>query len=164
LRAVIGLLVTMILWAGGHQPAVAQHAEGSLPHDFDQPIGLYKTALGTFTRPISSSNPEAQAYFNQGFQLMYAFARPEAGRSFREAQKRDPNCAICYWGEAWAWGPYISEGRTPEHETRAYAAIQKALALANAHASIKEKAFIDALRVRHTGRFEAERRTPADRA
>ena len=40
--------------------------------------------------------------------MMYAFAKPEAVRSFREAWKRDPNCAICYWGEAWAWGSYLN--------------------------------------------------------
>ena len=38
-----------------------------------QPIPLYKVGLGTFTRKISSSNAEAQAYFDQGFQLMYSF-------------------------------------------------------------------------------------------
>jgi tetratricopeptide (TPR) repeat protein len=144
--------------------ALAQHAEGALPHDFDESIKLYKVGLGTFTRPISSKNAEAQAYFNQGFQLTYAFARAEAGRSFREAQKRDPDCAICYWGEAWVWGPYISEGRTPEHETRAYAAIQKASTLAGTHADAKEKALIDAMRARYTGKFEGERRAAADRA
>ena len=41
---------------------------------------------------------------DQGFQLMYAFTKEHAARSFREAWKRDPDCAICYWGEAWAWG------------------------------------------------------------
>jgi tetratricopeptide (TPR) repeat protein len=142
----------------------AQHAEGALPHDFDEPIKLYKVGLGTFTRPISSKSAEAQAYFNQGFQLMYAYARAEAGRSFREAQRRDPGCAICYWGEAWVWGPYISEGRTAEHETRAYAAIQKARSLADAHTDAKEKALIEAMGARYTGRFEGERRVAADRA
>jgi tetratricopeptide (TPR) repeat protein len=135
-----------------------------LPHDFDEPIKLYKVGLGTFVRPISSKNTEAQAYFNQAFQLTYAFARVEAGRSFREAQKRDPDCAICYWGEAWVWGPYISEGRTAEHETRAYTAIQKARSLADAHADAKEKALITAMGARYTGRFEGERRVAADRA
>ncbi len=158
----VGVLVTVLLCCW-HELARAQHAEGSLPHDFNEPIGLYKTALGTFTRPISSSNAEAQAYFNQGFQLMYAFARAEAGRSFREAQKRDPNCAICYWGEAWAWGPYISEGRTPEHEARAYAAIQKAASLAGSHANPKEQAFIRAMGTRYTGRFDAARKADEDR-
>jgi len=163
-RAAVTLLVASALGAGGRYTALAQHGEGSLPHDFDQPIGLYKTALGTFTRPISSSNPEAQAYFNQGFQLMYAFARAEAGRSFREAQRRDSSCAICYWGEAWAWGPNISEGRMGEHEVRAYAAIQTARSLAEAHASPKERAFIQAMAARYSGHFDAARKAEEDRA
>ena len=44
--------------------------------------------------------------------MMYAFAKPEAVRSFREAWKRDPDCAICYWGEAWAWGSYLNAPMT----------------------------------------------------
>jgi hypothetical protein len=79
------LLAAAVTWCAGG--AAAQHIEGALPHDFDEPIRLYTTALGPFTRPISSPNADARAYFNQGFQLMYAFARGEAGRSFREAQK-----------------------------------------------------------------------------
>jgi tetratricopeptide (TPR) repeat protein len=166
-RPIIPLTLSIALltfFCGATQSIVAQHAEGSLPHDFDEPIGLYKTILGTFTRPISTTNAEAQAYFNQGFRLMYALARAEAGRSFREAQKRDPDCAICYWGEAWAWGPNISEGRTPEHEVRAFAAIQKARALAEKHASPKERAFIQAMAARYTGHFDAARKSDEDRA
>jgi len=163
-RAVIVVLAISAFFIWAQSRAFGQHAEGALPHDFDESIRLYKTGLGPFTRPISSNNAEAQAYFNQGFQLMYAFARAEAGRSFREAQKRDPDCAICYWGEAWVWGPYISEGRTPEHETRAYAAIRKARGLANAHADAKERAFIEAMSARYTGQFEGERSVAADRA
>src|SRR5262249_51560257 len=64
LRVAFGLLVSGALCTRG--PAIAQHAEGSLPQDFNEPIGLYKTALGKFDRPISSSTAEAQAYFNQG--------------------------------------------------------------------------------------------------
>ena len=128
---------------------VAQHYEHPLPADFNEPIRLYTTGLGTFTRPISSSNPEAQAYFNQGFQLMYGFAKVEAGRSFREAQKRDPDCAICYWGEAWAWGPYVNGRMTAAHAERAHAAIQKAVALADKHANPKEQALIRAMSVRY---------------
>jgi tetratricopeptide (TPR) repeat protein len=155
--SVLLLALTLELYGGQREPALAQHVEGSLPHDFDEPIRLYTVGLGTFTRPISSSNPEAQAYFNQGFQLMYGFAKAEAGRSFREAQKRDPQCAICYWGEAWAWGPYVSEGMTAEHEARAYAAIQKALGLADARANAKERMFIRAMGVRYADRFDPVR-------
>lgn len=129
--------------------AAAQHYEHPLPADFNEPIRLYTSGLGTFTRLISSSNAEAQAYFNQGFQLMYGFAKVEAGRSFREAQKRDPDCAICYWGEAWAWGPYVNGRMTAAHAERAYAAIQKAVALAEAQANPKEQALIRAMSVRY---------------
>src|SRR5262245_41205071 len=67
-------------------------------------IPLYKTGLGTFTRPIASKVPGAQAYFDQGLQMMFSFAKREAVQSFRAAWKLDPDCAICFWGEAWAWG------------------------------------------------------------
>ena len=95
---------------------------------------------------------------------MYAFAKAEAGRSFREAQRRDPKCAICYWGEAWAWGPYVN-GRMNAHDAqRAYAAIQKALSLAD-RASPKERSFIEAMGVRYVERFDPETRiTTQDRA
>ena len=134
--------------------AAPQHEEHPLPADFDEPIRLYATALGTFTRPISTPVAEAQAYFNQGFRLMYAFARPEAGRSFREAQRRDPTCAICYWGEAWAWGSYVNGRMTSQQAPRAYAAIQKALSLAGRHASGSEQALIRALAMRYTSSFD----------
>lgn len=164
-RIASGLLLALALALHGSQrnPAVAQHVEGSLPHDFNEPIRLYTVGLGTFTRPISSPNAEAQAYFNQGFQLMYGFAKAEAGRSFREAQTRDPQCAICYWGEAWAWGPYVSEGMTAEHGARAYAAVQKALGLAGAHANAKEKALIQAMAVRYADRYDPVRQGEQDR-
>ena len=141
----IGALVASGVLAEQHQ----QHDPGQLPPDVADPIALYKAGLGTFTRKISSSNAEAQAYFDQGFQLMYSFAKREAIRSFREASKRDPNCAICYWGEAWAWGPNLNELMFPEQARFAYAAAQKALALKD-KASPWERAFIEAMAVRYS--------------
>ena len=80
-------------------------------------------ALGEFTRPISSSDAEAQAYFDQGVQMMYAFTKEDAARSFREAPERDPNCAICYSGEAWAWGSYLNGPMRRNEAPHAWAAI-----------------------------------------
>src|SRR4026208_1716828 len=76
-------------------PPHQQHDPGPLPSWMAEPIPLFKVGLGTFSRKISSSNPETQAFFDQGFQLMYAFAKSDAVRSFGEAWKRDPECAIC---------------------------------------------------------------------
>ena len=134
-----------------------------LPEIFSQPIPLYTTALGKFSRPISSTNPEAQAYFDQGIQLMYSFAKQDASRSFREAHKRDPNCAICYWGEAWTWGSYLNGAMRVAEAPHAYKAIQKAIELKQ-YASPKERDFIDALAVRYVKDFDPEKRLEQDQA
>ena len=128
-------LAAALLWTAV-SPALAQTAPPRPVFErYSEPISLYTIGLGTFTRPISSANKEAQAYFDQGFQLMYAFAKPEAVRSFREAWKRDADCAICYWGEAWSWGSYLNGPMTAEEAPHAFAALQKALALKDGHAN-----------------------------
>lgn len=147
---------------GGHEPEAL--SGGELPAGFDEPQPLYSKALGNFTRPISSTNAEAQAYFNQGFQMMYAFAKLDAARSFREAWKRDPNCAICYWGEAWAWGSYLNGPMTPSEAPHAYKAAQKALEMAEGNANEIEKAFIEAMSVRYVENFDPEKRRDQDAA
>ena len=137
-------------------------AHAQVPARYTAPIELSPAALGTFTRPISSTSKEAQAFFDQGFQLMYAFAKVYAVRSFRESWTRDPNCAICYWGEAWAWGSYLNGPMTAEEGPGAYEAIQKALSLKQ-YATPKERDFIDALAVRYVKDFVPARRLEQDR-
>jgi tetratricopeptide (TPR) repeat protein len=112
---------------------------------------------------MSSSNMEAQAFFDQGFQMMYSFAKPEAVRSFREAWKRDADCAICYWGEAWAWGSYLNAPMTADEAPHAYAAARKALTLSS-RATDKERALIEAIAVRYVETFDAAKRVEQDRA
>jgi tetratricopeptide (TPR) repeat protein len=167
--------VTASLFVALPGPAAAQHgAHGgeataapvsgaALPEYVAKTIELHPKALGTFTRPISSRNAEAQAFFDQGMQMMYAFARLDAIRSFREAWKRDPDCAICYWGEGWAWGSYLNGPMTAEQSPFAYAAAQKALEL-RAKATPQEQAFIDALAVRYVKDFSPDTRVEQDRA
>lgn len=145
--------------AAGQQPS-----EPPLPERFDEPIPLYTSSLGPFTRPISSTSARARQYFDQGFQLMYAFAKEDAARSFREAQKHDPDCAICYWGEAWAWGSYLNGPMRADEAPRAWAAVRKAQQLAPEHASRKERDFIDALAVRYVEHFDPQTRVEQDRA
>jgi len=146
--------------AGGPAgPAAAK----SVFERFTAPIELYKSGLGSFARTMSSSNTEAQAFFNQGFQMMWAFAKGEAVRSFREAWKRDPQCAICYWGEAWAWGSYLNAPMNADEAPHAYAALQKALEL-KAKADPKERGMIDALAVRYVKDFVADKRVEQDKA
>jgi tetratricopeptide (TPR) repeat protein len=137
------------------------------PQSFQQrytaPIELFETGLGEFSKPISTTSKEAQAFFDQGFQMMYSFAKPEAVRSFRESWKRDGDCAICYWGEAWAWGSYLNAPMNAEESPHAYAAAQKAVSLRD-KATPKERALIDAIAVRYVKEFRDDRRADQDRA
>jgi tetratricopeptide (TPR) repeat protein len=128
-----------------------------------EPVPLYKTGLGTFTRPISSRIPGTQAYFDQGMQMMFSFAKREAVLSFRESWKRDSDCAICYWGEAWAWGSYLNAPMSPSESPHAYAAVQKAMSLRQ-RATPVERDLIEALSVRYVEHFDAARRVEQDRA
>jgi len=138
-------------------------AAGEVPKYVKDPIPLYTTALGPFKRPISTKNAEAQAFFTQGFQMMYAFARIDAIRSFREAWKRDPDCAICYWGEGWAWGSYLNGPMSADQSPFAYAATQKAISLKD-KATPVERAFIEALSVRYVKDFDVKTRKEQDQA
>src|SRR5262245_8875092 len=64
--------------------------------------------LGNHHHPITTTSKAAQQYFDQGLTLCYAFNHAEAIRSFREAAKLDANCAMAYWGIAFAYGPNIN--------------------------------------------------------
>ncbi len=135
------------------------------PESFNEPIPLYGTdVIGSKNYPISSKNPKAQAYFNQGMQLMFAFAKVEAARSFREAQKNDPDCAICYWGEAWAWGSYLNGKMTEAEAPRAWSALQKALQRAELFATTREYDMINSLSKRYVKNFNINRRAYQDSA
>src|SRR5688572_9011893 len=157
--AILAFLVAGVAASAAAQPQPPR----SLYERYTEPIQIFKVGLGQFTRPMSSANKEAQAFFNQGFQMMYAFAKPEAVRSFREAWKRDPDCAICYWGEAWAWGSYLNAPMSGEESPHAYAAAQKALSLRE-RANALERALIDAMAVRYVEKFDATKRVEQDRA
>src|SRR5271155_4346106 len=52
--------------------------------------------------PIATKVPEAQAFFDQGLGQLHGFWYFEAERSFRQAAKLDPDCAMSYWGMAMA--------------------------------------------------------------
>ncbi|AWK05641.1 hypothetical protein HYN56_15895 [Flavobacterium crocinum] len=106
---------------------------------------------------ISTNNPEVQEYFNQGLMLAYGFNHAEAARSFYEASRLDPNCAMAYWGFAYVLGPNYNGGMEEDNFQRAYEAVQKAKKL-SAKCSPKEKAMIDALTVRYAAKPPSDRK------
>ena len=135
-----------------------------LPKGYDQEMDLREAALGSFSYQISSKNSKAQAFFDQGVQLKYAFATKDATRSFREAWKADSTCAICYWGEAWSMGAYLNGKLSEDLAPHALAAIRKASELAEDYASPVEKALIEAMTVRYVEEFDPEKASIQDTA
>lgn len=50
--------------------------------------------------PVSTQNPEARKFFEQGVGQLHGFWYFESERSFRQAAALDPECAMFYWGMA----------------------------------------------------------------
>lgn len=106
------------------------------------------SGLGSLHHPVTTTNIEAQRWFNQGLALVFAFNHDEAVRAFKRAAELDPKLAMAHWGEALALGPNINLDVDPAREKAACEAVQKAEALA-AGASENEGAYIAALARRY---------------
>jgi tetratricopeptide (TPR) repeat protein len=145
------VLLTLALLAASSTPPTlaAQHHGGPAAEAEGGQVPLYGEALGGFSWRVSTRSAEAQAYFDQGVKLMYAFAVPEARQSFAEARRRDPRCAMCWWGEAWAMGPYLNGAMRPDDAPGAYAAARRALRLARRGPAV-ERALTRAMAERYT--------------
>ena len=110
-------------------------------------VPLYND-LGSHHRAITTSNPNTQRYFDQGLRLVFGFNHGEAIRAFTEAARLDPNCAMCYWGIAYAYGPHVNAGMDSASGVAAYAAAQKAQSLSR-RVSAVERAYVAAIGKRY---------------
>ena len=104
----------------------------------DLPVPQKLTGIGNLHFPISSHNPETQAWFDQAINLVYDFWDYEANRAFEQAIRTDPNCAICHWGLAESLGIHNGEAAGYAHYE-----LTKAIAL-RPHADKRERLYIDA--------------------
>ena len=112
----------------------------------DQPL---IPGIGARSFKITTSSKAAQQYFDQGLRLAWNFNHAEAQRAFQKAQRLDPNCAMCYWGEAYVLGPNINVPMDPQASAPAAAAAAKAKSLA-AGATPREQALIAAVAARYS--------------
>jgi tetratricopeptide (TPR) repeat protein len=139
--------------AADSSPAAAQHThdEPQVPatvSEWARGAQLYD-GLGRFHRTVSTQSAQAQAYFDQGMRLLWAFNHDEATRSFAQAATVDPDCAACYWGVALTVGPNYNLTSVDEVRVRvAFEALNAARAHA-AGASAVERALIEALGARY---------------
>jgi tetratricopeptide (TPR) repeat protein len=111
--------------------------------------------LGDHGRPISTSSPDAQLWFDRGLVWTYAFNHEEAVRCFEKAIEFDPDCAMAYWGIAYASGPNYNkpweafdEVDLSQTVSKAYAATAEATAR-TANVTPAEAALIGALQARY---------------
>jgi len=105
--------------------------------------------LGSHTHPVTTTSPEAQRYFDQGLRFLFGFNHGAAIRSFQEAVRLDPTCAMAHWGIALANGPHINFPMVPPPAAAtAWAELQLAQQHA-AKATPVEQALIAALGTRY---------------
>ncbi len=102
------------------------------------------SGLGNLHHPVSTKNPQAQHFFDQGLRFIYAFNHDEAARSFQHAGELDPKLAMAFWGVAEAVGPNYNDPADPERFKRAHDAVQKAVDLSS-NAFPSDQAYIRAL-------------------
>jgi len=133
--------------------AKAAAASAPPPASQDQPL---IPGIGSRSFKVTTSSPAAQQYFDQGLRLAWNFNHAEAQRAFQKAQRLDPGCAMCYWGEAYVLGPNINVPMDPAANAPAAAAAAKAKALA-AKATPREQALIEAVAARYSTEPKAER-------
>jgi tetratricopeptide (TPR) repeat protein len=119
------------------------------------------SGLGDLHHPVTTSNPEAQKFFDQGLRYMFAFNHEEAGRSFQRAAELDPKLAMAYWGMALAVGPNYNDPGDPDRFKVAHDAAQKAASLAQG-ATPNERGYIAALVLRFPGEANADLRHAAE--
>lgn len=153
------LVVLLAVFAVTASDVVAQ-AEG----DDGSRMPLLTAVTGDFTRPVQTDSDLAQAYFDQGIQMVYAFTYPVAIRSFEEAQRQDPSCAMCYWGEAQARGPFLNSRMTSANAPLAYEAAQQAYDLIDETEDPVEQALIRAMSIRYAEEHTDENRVALDSA
>ncbi len=124
--------------AGGGPPAYGLGA----------PAQLFE-GEGDHKRSVTTDSAEAQAYFNQGLNWLFAFNHDEAVRSFTKAAEIDPDCAMAWWGVSYAQGPnYNDFYMTPARSAAAWEAMEKAKAALDDETAA-ERGLIDALSARY---------------
>jgi tetratricopeptide (TPR) repeat protein len=162
MRASLALIAT--LWAGTAlaQPHDMSKMQMGLPPmpsiyagEADKPGAPVFTGLGVHTMPITATS-QAQKFFDQGVNLVFGFNHAEAIRSFREAARLDPNCAMCWWGMSFALGSNINLPMPDDAIAPAWAALKNAQMLAP-KVTPREQAYIAALSKRYSADPKANR-------
>jgi len=110
-------------------------------------------------RAVPTHSPRAQAAFDDGLTLLYAFNPEQARGSFETAAAADPSLAMAWWGVAMSYGMNINTAYDAAQARNGHAAIAKARALESG-AVPAERTLIAAA----TQRFSYDRPSDGDRS
>ena len=102
----LGLLAVLLCLVG------CQNAEPEIETPLHYDVGVVH-------REVTTSSPEAQQWFDRGLGLAYGFNHEEAIVCFERAAEADPDCAMCYWGKAYALGPNYNNVEMEEEASKA---------------------------------------------
>jgi tetratricopeptide (TPR) repeat protein len=105
MRRILPLALCPVLVLGCVPRAVAQHeghepkeAIGWVPRELlERPLPL-RQGIGKVHEEVTTSSPEAQAYYDQGLAYLHSFVWIEAARSFHQALRLDSSMAMAYVG------------------------------------------------------------------
>lgn len=168
--------------SGGGRPNGSQSPRGTVarygadpmaPAQWDAVFGLQtkpteiQQGLGPIHMQVSTKNPDAQLWADQGLALLFGFAHEDAISAYEKALTFDPDLAIAQWGIAYAYGPNINLAFDVDRANKANDALDKAVALRD-KAGPLERDLIDSLTVRYTkdqqyAPFGTTSRAPFDR-
>jgi tetratricopeptide (TPR) repeat protein len=154
MKTLVAVLLAMTLAGSLAAQDHSAHAAAAKP-------ATMMTGMGDLHHPVSTKNADAQAFFDQGLRLIYAFNHDEAARSFQRAADLDPKLAMAYWGIAEAVGPNYNDPASEERFKQAHEAIQKAVDL-SAGASPAEQDYIKAMAKRFPADPKADLRKAAE--
>lgn len=123
------------------------HSSSSAPPYYD---------LGTYSRPVTTTNGQAQLWFDRGLVWSFAFNHDEAAACFERAITCDPDCSMAYWGLAYTLGPnynkpwdFFDPAELQDIVGKTHAAIETARDKAATSGSPVEQALINALECRY---------------
>ncbi|GAA5082984.1 tetratricopeptide repeat protein [Lysobacter panacisoli] len=154
LRPIVSAFIVVAVLASCRPGAREEAAQTTAPPLFD--------TFGELHRDIGTRVPEAQRYFDQGLRMAYGFNHEAAARAFAEAERLDPKCAMCAWGQALVIGPNINLPMSPDLAADATMLAARAQSLAR-NAKPADRALIAALVKRYTTPAP-ESRVPLDEA
>jgi len=111
------------------------------------PAPVHMTGIGNAHISITAT-PEAQAWFDQGLNLMHDFWDYESIKAFEQSVRVDPICAMCWWGLSQAEG-----FRNSDHAIYAKQVLEKAVQLKD-RVTEPERLYIEAAQIESTSKVK----------